>query len=117
MSLSNIDLGNKTINIKQVVAVVLSFVNLFYSLISFVIIFEYLEMYIKGTTWRLEYHDVWLDVIYMMFGLIVFIYSLVSIIKYFKHQEIKLIYTFLLFLCPFVISGLALLIVYFKIIF
>ncbi len=91
------------INWNQVVAVVLSFINLVFSVVSFMVITEYVEMIIRGTHWRLAYHDVWVDSLFMLYGILATGYSVFTIIKYLRHRQITLLYPVLLFLFPFVV--------------
>ena len=93
---------NEIINIKRVIAVVLSFVNLFFSFFSFIIIYEYLEMFVKNTTYSLEFHNMCSDIFIMFVGVVMFIYSLFTIIKYFRHKKINFIYPVLFLIFYFI---------------
>lgn len=94
---------NKEINTKQVIAVVLSFVNLVFSLLSFFVIYEYFKIITNGSTWRLEYHEVWFDILFMVVGITIFVYSLINIFRYFRHKKIKLLYPVLFIVFVFIV--------------
>ena len=100
--LDNLFIHNQ-INIKQVVSVILSFINIVFSILPFFIITEYMEMFINNSTWRLEYREIWSDILFMIIGIAMFVYSLITIIKYFRHIEVKLLYPALFLILYFVI--------------
>ncbi|MDP2685026.1 MAG: hypothetical protein Q8P20_08400 [bacterium] len=92
------------INIKQIIAVVLSFINLIFSILAFFILAEYFEIITEGLTWRFEFREVWTDVLLMIVGIAMFIVSLMSILRYFRHQEIKLKYSIFFLIVYFLLS-------------
>ena len=98
-----INFDNKKINIEQVIAVVLSFINLYFPFISFFIFVEYLDVLQKGTLSHFQFHTVGPDIVFMAFGVAVLISSITTIVKYFGNKKVKLIYPVVLFIFPIVL--------------
>lgn len=80
---------DKKINIFRVTSVSLSVANLAFSLLPLMIVAEYAEALIKHQTYRLAYNSVTFDIAAMIFGLVIFIYSAMVIIRYFRNKMIK----------------------------
>lgn len=94
---------NNKINIKQVTAVVLLFVNLIFSFLPFFIIVEYFEIITKNSTWQLEYLRIWSDMLLIVIGIVMFVFSLITIIRYFRHKDVKIMYPVLFLVFYFII--------------
>ncbi len=76
------------INIKHVVSVALSVINIAIVLPFYFIAVEYYEIFFTGYTGYLQFHIIPFDIGVILLSLGVIIYSLILIIKYFRNKKV-----------------------------
>ncbi len=96
-------MNNRKIDIKQVITLVFSIINLYYAFLGFCIILEYFDILNRGYLTHLQFHTIWSDILVMILAIIISVNSVSVIIMYFRHKQVKLIYPIVLFFLPFLI--------------
>lgn len=96
-------MNSHKINIKQVITLVLSIVNLYYVFLGFSIILEYFDILNRGYLTQLQFRTIWLDISVMILAIIISVNSVSVIIMYFRQKQVKLVYPMILFFLPFFI--------------
>lgn len=79
------------INIKHVVSVALSIINIAIVLPFSFIAVEYYEIFFTGYTGHLQFHTIPFDIGIILLSLGVIIFSLIVIIKYFRDKQVPFI--------------------------
>lgn len=87
------------INIKNVISVALSVVNIAIVLPFSFIVVEYYEIFFTGYTGHLQFHTIPFDVGIILLSLGVIIFSSIIIIKYFRNKKVP-------FVAPIIITVL-----------